>query len=243
MKIAIAGSTGLVGAQLEALALERGHEVVGLARKTGFDLLVGGDELTEALRGVEAVIDVTQSPAADETAAEFFVQVAKNVGAAATAAGVSRTVVLSIVGADRSPDYGYYVAKVVQEDAMREHAPGTTVLRATQFHEFPGQMLSWNTADGVAKIWDVPIQPVAISEINAVLLDMATGATAGDVDLAGPSRENLVDLVRRFAAHAGSDVSVEAIAGPASFTSGSMLPGPNAIVRGPDWQTWLDAQP
>src|SRR6185312_9776543 len=96
MKIAIAGSTGLVGARLEALALERGHEVVGLARKTGFDLLVGGDELTQALQGVEAVIDVTQSPAADETAAEFFVQVAKNLGAAATAAGVSRTVVLSI---------------------------------------------------------------------------------------------------------------------------------------------------
>src|SRR6185503_1916086 len=109
MKIAIAGSTGLVGAQLDQLARERGHEVVGLARQTGFDLLVGGDKLTEALQGVEAVIDVTQSPVADETAAEFFVQVAKNLGGAATAAGVGRTVVLSIVGADLSPDYGYYV--------------------------------------------------------------------------------------------------------------------------------------
>jgi len=242
MKIAIAGSTGLVGTQLAELARERGHEVVGIARQTGFDLLVGGDELTNALQGVEAVIDVTQSPAADETAAEFFVQVAKNLGGAATAAGVGRTVVLSIVGADLSPDYGYYVAKVVQEDAMREHAPGTTILRATQFHEFAGQMLSWNTADGVAKIWDVPIQPVAISEIISVLLDMATGAVTGDVDLAGPRRENLVDLVRRFATHAGSDVAVEAIAGPDSFAGGSMLPGPNAVVRGPDWQTWLDAQ-
>src|SRR5690349_18972659 len=136
MRIAIAGATGLIGRQLTALARSEGHEVVEIARETGFDLLVG-DGLADALAGADAVVDVTQSPTLDEDeASTFFRAVADNLGGAARAAGVARTVVLSIVGADRSPDYGYYVAKVAQEDAHRAASPGAVVLRATQFHDF-----------------------------------------------------------------------------------------------------------
>ncbi len=39
MKIAIAGATGRIGSQLTALARKQGHEVVEIARETGFDLL------------------------------------------------------------------------------------------------------------------------------------------------------------------------------------------------------------
>ena len=39
MRIAIAGATGLIGSQLTALARKEGHEVVEIARETGFDLL------------------------------------------------------------------------------------------------------------------------------------------------------------------------------------------------------------
>jgi hypothetical protein len=75
-----------------------------------------------------------------------------------------------------------------------------------------------------------------------MLLDMATGAVDGDVDLAGPRQENLVDQVRRLVARRGEDVRVEAVAPPASIAGGAMLPGPGAVVRGPDWETWLDQQ-
>ena len=241
MKIAVAGSSGLIGSQLTALARKDGHEVVEIARQTGFDLLVA-DGLTAALTGVEAVVDVTQSPTLDEAeSTEFFTTVAGNLGRAATEAGVARTVVLSIVGTDLSPDYGYYVAKTKQEKAARVAAPGVAVLRATQFHDFAGQMLQWNTSDGVAQIIDVPLQPVATSEIVALLLDLATGAEKGDIDLTGPKQESLVDLARRVAEYQGSNVKVEPVPGPASMAGGSMLPGPNAVVRGPDWQTWFDA--
>jgi hypothetical protein len=121
-------------------------------------------------------------------------------------------------------------------------APGVVVLRATQFHEFAGQMLSWNTSDGIAQIIDVPSQPVATTEIVRLLLDLATGAAEGDVEVAGPRQEHLVDQVRRLVAHTGSSVTVQAVAGPASFTNGSLLPGPSTLLRGPDWQTWLDRQ-
>ncbi|MDI6908765.1 NAD(P)H-binding protein [Nocardioides sp.] len=243
MKIAVAGATGLIGAQLTALAREEGHEVVELARSTGFDLLrpEGGDALEAALAGVEAVVDVTSSPGMEDAEA-FFTTVARNLGQAATAAGASRTVVLSIVGVDRSPDFDYYVAKLAHERATREHAPGPVVLRATQFHEFAGQMLAWNTQDGVVRVMDVPSQPVATGEVARVLLDLATGALAGDQDLAGPRPERLVDQVRVLVERAGSDVTVEAAPAAPSMAGGSMLPGSDALLRGPDWATWLDRQ-
>ena len=239
MKIAIAGATGRIGSQLAALARAEGHEVVEIARETGFDLLAP-DGLGDALAGVDTVVDVTAAPL--EVAGEFFPAVARNLGSAATAAGVPRTVVLSIVGVDKSPDYDYYVAKLTQENVYRDTAPGVVVLRATQFHEFAAQMLEWNTQDGVAHIIDVPTQPVATAEIARVLLDLATGAIEGDTELAGPSRENLVEQVRRLVARRGVDVKVEAVDGPASMARGSMLPDDGALVRGPSWEEWLEQQ-
>ena len=183
---------------------------------------------------------MTSAP--QETAGDFFPAAATNLGRAATAAGVRRTVVLSIVGADRSPDYDYYVAKVAHEDATREHAPGPVVLRATQFHEFAGQMLQWSTVDGVAHIIDVASQPVDSAEVVRLLLDLATGAVEGDVDLAGPQVERLVDQVRTLVERSGADVRVEPAQAPASMAGGSMLPGPGALLRGPAWGDWLAQQ-
>jgi len=239
MRIAIAGATGRIGSQLAALARSQGHDVVEIARETGFDLLAPAG-LTDALAGSDAVVDVTASPL--ETAGEFFPAVARNLGSAAAAAGVPRTVVLSIVGVDKSPDYDYYVAKLAQENTYREVAPGVVVLRATQFHDFASQMLSWNTQDGVAHIIDVPTQPVDTREIVALLLDVATGAVQGDVDLGGPKQENLVEQVRRLIERAGSDVKVEPVEAPASLAAGAMLPGPGALLRGPSWDQWLEQQ-
>jgi len=172
MKLAIAGATGLIGSQLTALARQEGHEVVEIARSTGFDVLKP-DGLQEALTGADAIVDVTSCP--QEEAGTFFPTVARNLGRAATAAGVGRSVTLSIVGVDLSPDYDYYVAKLAQEQAARDTAPGVVVLRATQFHEFAGQMLAWNTQDGVAQIIDVPSQPVATAEVVRVFDAIVSG--------------------------------------------------------------------
>nr|WP_284288865.1 NAD(P)H-binding protein [Angustibacter aerolatus] len=77
------------------------------------------DGLTEALAGAEVVVDLVQSPSLDgPDATRFFTTAAENVGRAATAAGVTRTVVLSIIGVDRvvaeaagTGFDGYYGAK------------------------------------------------------------------------------------------------------------------------------------
>jgi uncharacterized protein YbjT (DUF2867 family) len=246
MRIAIAGATGLIGSQLTALARDEGHEVVEIARETGFDLLAPEPgQLEAALAGACSVVDVTQGPSLDtEEATHFFTTVARNLGRAATAAGVGRTVVLSIVGVDRTPDYGYYVAKLAQEEAARASAPGVVVLRATQFHDFARQMFEWNRDGDVTRVIDVPLRPVDTREIVRLLLDLATGALDHDAELAGPRAEELVDLVRRYAAHLGSDVTVEPVEAPASLAGGAMLPDTDdVVVRGVDWETWLSTQP
>jgi len=247
MRIAVAGATGLIGSQLTALARKEGHEVVEIARETGFDLVAPEPgQLEAALAGVEAVADVTSTRGAldEKTSTDFFTAVAHNLGRAATAAGVARTVVLSIVGVDRATDFAYYRAKIAHERATRESAPGPLVLRATQFHDFARQSFEWNRDGDVTRVMDVPTQPVDTSEIARLMLDLATGAVDHDVELAGPRPENLVDLVKRYAAHIGSDVTVEPVDGSPSIAAGAMLPDHDGVLlRGIDWQTWLAAQP
>ena len=240
-RVAVAGATGLIGSQVVRLATDAGLEVVPLSRAGGVDLTVPGS-VGDRLGGVDAVIDVTRSSAMDQQGAvDFFTQVATNLAAAAHAAGVRRTVVLSIVGVDRSQDYGWYVATLAHEEATRRLAPGPRVLRATQFHEFPGQVLERSRQGGRAVVMQMPTQPVDSHEVARLLLELATDELHGDVELAGPRREDLVDLVRRLVRLRGEDVQVGAGPTPASIASGSVLPGPGALVRGVDWQTWADA--
>ncbi|KAA1399949.1 SDR family oxidoreductase [Aeromicrobium ginsengisoli] len=243
MRIAVAGSTGLVGRNVVAAATAAGHEVVGLARENGIDL-TSPDGLAERLAGVDAVIDVTASPGIEGDAARtFFTTVARNLGEAATAAGVSRSVVLSIIGVDAMPDYGYYEAKLAQEQAVIEHAPGPRILRAAQFLNFPAQMLEWSRQGDVVTLPEMKTQPVAVEEIARLLLALADGTeTRTHVELAGPKPEELADLVRQVAAHRGVDVKIETRVESQAMADGACLPGPDAVIAGPDFATWLAEQ-
>jgi uncharacterized protein YbjT (DUF2867 family) len=242
MRIAIAGATGLVGRELSAVARKAGHEVAELSRATGVDLIAGTDaELDRALAGADVVVDVTNSPTIEQDGATaFFTAVAERLGAAATRAGVNRTVLLSIIGVDRTPEDGYFVAKLAHEQATRRFAPGVAVLRAAQFHDFAAQSLGWSRAGDVASIPDMPIQPVALSEVVRQLLEMAAQEQAAPlVELAGPRREHLADLVARLIAARGEQLRVEPAPVSAAVRDGALLPGPDAVIAGPDFTGWL----
>lgn len=243
MRLAVAGATGLIGAQLTRLAGRSGHDVVRLSRADGIDLTDSAG-LAETLAGVEAVIDVTRSPSMDkQQAIDFFTTVSQNLGRAAIEAGVRRTVVLSIVGIERAQDFDWYVATLAHERAARLSCPGACVLRSTQFHEFPGQALARSRVGDWAPIMDVPLQPVDSAEVARALLETATDPRCSDRELAGPRVEQLVDLVRLLVAWRREPVAVEPAVAVASMTAGAMLPGPDALVRGPDWRTWLSTRP
>ncbi len=243
MRIAVAGSTGLVGSHVVAVAEAAGHSVVGLALENGVDLTSSAG-LAERLAGAEALVDVTQSPTTDSEAVKFFETVAANLGDAATDAGVARTVLLSIIGVDRVPDYDYYVAKVAQERTHRAHSPGLHILRAAQFLEFPAMAIRWGRDGATTSVDDMLSQPVAVAEIAKVLLELATGDRDGDVvELAGPEREHIVELARRILARRGENLSVIAREVPEPMKNGALLPGPDALIAGPTFDEWLSRQP
>ena len=57
MRIAVAGATGNVGRHVTESATARGHDILTLTRRAGYDL-EKGTGLAGALDGVDAVIDV-----------------------------------------------------------------------------------------------------------------------------------------------------------------------------------------
>jgi len=117
MKIIVLGGTGLIGSKVVRILKEQNHEVLAASAKT-VDLLTGRG-LSEALQGVQVVVDLTNSPSFEDAAVlNFFETSARNLFPAETAAGVRHHVALSIVGADRMGNVGYMRAKVAQENAI-----------------------------------------------------------------------------------------------------------------------------
>lgn len=204
MKLAVAGGTGTVGTHVVEVARERGHEVVVLSRSAGVDLVTGSG-LSDALSGVDAVVDVasTQTISAKESTA-FFAAVTRNLLTAESAAGIGHHLALSIVGIDKAP-YAYYAGKVEQENIVRSGAVPWTILRATQFHEFAAQIRAQTSFGPLTVIPRMVSQPIAAREVAERLIDLAERPPAGRVaDLGGPRQERMVEMVRRYARAIGA---------------------------------------
>jgi uncharacterized protein YbjT (DUF2867 family) len=251
MKLAVIGSTGLVGSQVVAHAEARGHVVTGISKESGVDVL-SGTGLNDALAGVDSLVNVIQSPNLEEASStEFFTTVATTLGRAAADAGIGRTVVLSIVGVDRvaakageaGTGYdGYYSAKFAQEQATREHSRETHVVRSTQFHDIARQAIGWGRAGDTTTVPDLLIQPVAVNAMVDVLLDVATGTREGDVvEVAGPQVQQLAAMSTEFARYQGDSVRV--VPGPVgdAVRDGILLPGRDVVAVGPTFEQWLAA--
>jgi uncharacterized protein YbjT (DUF2867 family) len=227
VRIAVAGATGVVGHHVVAELGGRGHEAVPFARSHGVDV-TQLDRLADHLAGVEAVIDTLGiTTTRRKPATEFFTTTTRNLLQAERAAGVDRHVLLSIVGIDGST-FGYYRAKVAQEEAARAADPSVTVLRATQFHEFADQMLQRAKVGPLIVVPKMRSATVAAAEVAAALVDLAEDPQPGTVEMGGPEAHQMPELVRRVAAardvHARVvTVTVPGAAGKA-MADGSLIP-------------------
>ena len=246
-KIAVAGATGRVGRHTVDVLKERGHDVVPMSRSQGVDVITG-DGLAAALADVDCVIDAVAGPSPEQQAATtFFTTAAANLHQAGQRAGVSRMIVVSIIGADRFTA-GYGPAKIAHETAHLSGPIPARVLRAAQFHELVGQLVDWGTRGDVAYVPKMRTQLVAARAVAEVLAGLATEpvpAGASFTEVAGPREESLVAMARLLAARRGYPPEIEGISDPADpdrelNENGALLPGPGAILTGPTFAQWLD---
>src|SRR6478672_6711562 len=199
MKIVVIGGTGLIGSKTVSILRQGGHEVVAASPKSGINTITG-EGLREAMAGAQVVIDLSNSPSFEDRAVlEFFETSGRNLLAAEAAGGIQHHVALSIVGTDRTPDNGYFRAKVAQEKLIEASGIPYTIIRSTQFLEFL-RGIADSSADGnVVRLPPVLFQPIAADDVAANVAEVALAPPRnGIVEIAGPERAPFNEIVARY---------------------------------------------
>ena len=244
MKVVVVGGTGRLGSQVVAELQGRGHDAVAASPSTGFDTISGAG-VAEGLTGADAVVDVSNAPSFDGAVVlEFFQTSTGTLLAAERTAGTRHHIVLSIVGADRVPDSGYLRAKVAQERLVADGGVPYTIIRATQFFEFLGEIADSNTTDGTVRLPSAHLQPIAAGDLAGVVADVVEGSPTNDViEAAGPEAIGLDELARRVLSATGdprpvvTDDSVKYFG--ALIDDASLTPGPGARIAPTHLDDWL----
>lgn len=187
MKIVVIGGTGLIGSKLITKLKAQGHDAVAASPNTGVNTITG-EGLSEALRGADVVVDVTNSPSfEDQAVMDFFTTSTAHLIAAEKEAGVNHHVALSIVGVERPSDGGYFKAKAAQEELIRDSGLPYSIVHATQFFEFLGGIADSATDGDTVTLPPVSFQPVAADDVVAAVGRTAVGVPVnGIIDIAGP---------------------------------------------------------
>jgi uncharacterized protein YbjT (DUF2867 family) len=244
MKIVVIGGSGLIGTKLVNRLRQNGHDVVAASPNSGVNTITG-EGLAEALAGAQVVVDVANSPSFEDRAAlEFFETSGRNLLAAEAAAGVGHHVALSVVGTDRLLENGYFRAKMAQEKLIKASKIPYTILRSTQFFEFMRGIAQSGTVGQTVHVSPALVQPIASDDVAAALADVTVGAPVnGTVEVAGPERVRLDELVGRFL-RATQDprevvTDVHARYFGAELNDQSLTPGDNPRIGSTRFEDWL----
>jgi uncharacterized protein YbjT (DUF2867 family) len=199
MKIVVIGGTGLIGSKIIPILRQGGHEALAASPNTGVNTITG-EGLKQAMAGAQVVIDLANSPSFEDKAVlEFFQTSGRNLHAAEAAAGVRHHVALSIVGTDRTPDNGYFRAKVAQEKLIETSGIPYTIIRSTQFLEFLKAIADAGMEGGKVRLSPGLFQPIAADDVAAAVADVALAAPRnGIVEIAGPERAPFNEIVARY---------------------------------------------
>jgi uncharacterized protein YbjT (DUF2867 family) len=199
MKIVVIGGTGLIGSKVVANLKQKGHEALAASPNTGINTITG-EGLKQAMAGAQVVVDLANSPSFEDKAVlEFFETSGRNLLAAEAAASVRHHVALSIVGTDRTPDNGYFRAKVAQEKLVKASGIPYTIVRSTQFLEFLGAIAASGAVGNIVRISPGLFQPIAAEDVAANVADVALAPPRnGIIEIAGPERAPFNEIVARY---------------------------------------------
>jgi uncharacterized protein YbjT (DUF2867 family) len=127
-------------------------------------------------------------------------------------------VALSIVGTDRTPDNGYFRAKVAQEKLIETSGIPYTIIRSTQFLEFLGAIADSGADGNVVRLSPGLFQPIAADDVASIVADVAVAAPRnGVIDIAGAERAPFNEIVARYLKAVGD---------------------PRTVVRDPEARYW-----
>lgn len=201
-EVLVTGGTGSLGRQVVDRLRGPGYEVRTFSRSARGTGVVRGDlrtgeGLAQALQHADVLIHCASSPRKPR---QTDVEGTGRLLEAASRAGVSHVVFVSIVGVDRNPYLPYYRAKLEAERIVERSPVPWTILRATQFHEFALKQ--------IRLLERIPImlapkgfllQPIDIGEVADRLVELALSEPAGRVpDIGGPEVRTLSDLARSY---------------------------------------------
>ncbi len=244
MKIVVIGGSGLIGSKTVAILRRGGHDVLAASPNTGVNTITG-EGLKEAMAGTQVVIDLSNSPSFENNAVlEFFQTSGRNLLAAEGAAGARHHVALSIVGTDRTPDNGYFRAKVAQENLIKASGIPHTIIRSTQFFEFLGGIAASGTDGSTVRLSPGMFQPIAADDVAAITAEVAIAPPRnGTVEIAGPERVPFNEMVARYLKAIGDPRTV--VSDPeARYFGGrveeqSLVPLGEARLGSIDFNEWL----
>ncbi|MDT0394861.1 MULTISPECIES: SDR family oxidoreductase [Streptomyces] len=247
MKVVVIGGTGLIGSKLVEKLKAHGHEAVPAAPNTGVNTLTG-EGLAEVLQGAVVVVDVSNSPSfADDAVMEFFRTSTSNLLKAESEAGVTHHVALSVVGTERLQESGYFRAKQVQEELIKESGIPYSIVHATQFFEFVKGIADLSTEGDTVRLAPVRFQPMYSDDVAAAVGRTAVGAPVnGVVEVAGPEAFRLDEFIRDALAAKNDPRTVvtdpEAPYSGAPVEETTLLPGPGAQLAETTFSDWLAQQ-
>ena len=245
MKIVVIGGTGLIGSKLVRNLTEQGHEAVAASPASGVNTLTG-EGLPDVLAGASVVVDVSNSPSFEtEAVMKFFTTSTANLLAAEAAAGVTHHVALSVVGTDRLPDSGYFLAKLAQEKLIKESPIPYSIVHATQFFEFGKGIADAATIGNTVHLAPVLVQPMAADDVAKAVGKVAVGSPLnGTIDIAGPEQFRLDEFIRH-GLRATNDPR-EVVADPegryfgARLAQRTLVPEGQAQIGETYFKDWLD---
>ena len=244
MKIVVIGGSGLIGSKVVTTLTQQGHQALSASPKSGVNTLTG-QGLTKVLEGAAVVVDVSNSPSFEKAAAmEFFTVSTRNILTYEATAGVKHHVALSVVGSERLTESGYFPAKVVQEEMIKESPVPYSIIRATQFFEFVTSIADGSTDGNTVRVPTALIQPIAADDVAKAVCMIALGAPINStVEVGGPEKFRF-DALIGLSLKAHNDRR-QVVADPqaryfgAAVSERTLVAGDNARLGETRFEDWL----
>lgn len=140
-------------------------------------------------------------------------------------------------------DVPYYVGKRVAKEIVLDGRVPATIVKSTQWHEFATSPSAVTCGDDEVVVEDWLIQPIAADVVADVVVEAGLAQTRAPRIVTGPQPIRLPELTSKLLAAHDDQRRVRPVQpATAGLAEGALLGPENAMVLGPDVETWLDTQ-